>query len=262
MRHLIAVLCWLITAVPAMSQIEGPATSDPGDLIILSAVGEFESCAWILANSDKTYLPVEGGTKVVFASGKPGDYVFILATSIVDEDAAEVETRIFRHVVKVSGDVPDPGPNPDPDIPDPPDLTGLAKGAFDAVSQCETTSLEATQAAGNLRATASKAAGLSSMTVADINADLVTRNRRVPFSSDDTKQRWSRFFQWFASAMTGVQDRDAAIQAFNDIADGLEASAGRTMDRNVSRGSSSPSIKSMLQDVRSDLEQIRSEVGN
>ena len=73
----------LIAVAPGIDvKIDGPATAAPGDLVILSAVSEgAKHYAWTLANSDKTFLPTDGGTKAVFASGKAGKYIFVLSAS-------------------------------------------------------------------------------------------------------------------------------------------------------------------------------------
>jgi hypothetical protein len=245
-----------------LGQIEGPKTSAPGDLIVLSAVGEFESSAWVLANSDKTFLPVENNRKVVFASGTPGKYAFVLATSVVVSDTA-IETRIYQHIVEIVGDLPTPGPNPGPDPPKPvppdPDLSQLGRDALAAVQQAETKPEEVAAAANNLRTAASKAAGLSTMTVPEINAELVRLNRQGPFDDSSVTDRWRPFLQWFGSAMSEVQDRESAIEALNEIADGLDASLAR---QPVKHDADDDTIMGTIRAIRDDLETIRGEVGN
>jgi hypothetical protein len=250
--------------IPAtcLGQIEGPATSAPGDLIVLSAVGEFESSAWVLANSDKTFLPVENNRKVVFASGTPGKYAFVLATSVVVSETA-IETRIYQHVVEIVGDLPTPGPNPGPDPPKPvppdPDLSQLGRDALAAVQQAETRPEEVAAAANNLRTAASKAAGLSTMTVPEINAELVRLNRQGPFDESAVTDRWRPFLQWFGSAMSEVQDRESAIESLNEIADGLDASLAREPAKH---DADDHTIRGTIRAIRDELETIRGEVGN
>jgi hypothetical protein len=247
-----------------LGQIKGPTTSAPGDLIVLSAVGEFESSAWVLANSDKTFLPVENNRKVVFASGTPGKYAFVLATSVVVSETA-IETRIYQHVVEIVGDLPTPGPGPnpgpDPPVPVPPDpdLSQLGRDALAAVQQADTRAEEVAAAANNLRTAASKAAGLSTMTVPEINAELVRLNRQGPFNDSSVTDRWRPFLQWFGTAMSEVQDRETAIEALNEIADGLDASLAR---QPAKHDADDDTIMGTIRAIRSDLETIRGEVGN
>jgi hypothetical protein len=263
-RFFAMLLACCITAT-CFGQIEGPATSAPGDLIVLSAVGEFESSAWVLANSDKTFLLVENNRKVVFASGTPGKYVFVLATSVVVSETA-IETRIYQHVVEIIGNVPTPptpGPNPGPDPPKPvppdPDLSQLGRDALAAVQQADTKPEEVAAAANNLRTAASKAAGLSTMTVPEINAGLVRLNRQGPFNDSSVTDRWRPFLQWFGSAMSEVQDRESAIESLNEIADGLDASLAR---QPAKHDADDDTITGAMRAIKQDLGRIREQIGN
>ena len=56
--------------------ITGPSKSNPGDLVVLELETNATAIVWSLGNSDKTFLPVEQGRKVVFASGRQGKYKF------------------------------------------------------------------------------------------------------------------------------------------------------------------------------------------
>lgn len=97
--------------------ITAPTNVAPGDLVILDATqsdgADFE---WLVL-PDKTHLPVEGGRKVVFASGAPGRYTFVLAVAKGDAVA------ITKHELVVGvppGPVP---PGPTPPGPNPPQPT-------------------------------------------------------------------------------------------------------------------------------------------
>lgn len=103
--------------------IDAPDQVEPGDLVILDASRSTnaEQYSWVLANSNKTFLPVENGRKVVFSAGKAGDYTFILATAGRD-DAGGIVLGLLKKTVTVgSPEPPDPKPpTPDPEPPKPP----------------------------------------------------------------------------------------------------------------------------------------------
>lgn len=104
-----------LPALPLDVKIEAPATAAPGDLVILSAKAEGAlNYSWILANSDKTFLPVENGTKAVFASGAAGKYIFVLSAS----DATTLGS--VKHVLTIGQPEPEPDPDPPPPPPPPP----------------------------------------------------------------------------------------------------------------------------------------------
>ena len=120
------LLAWLLatsvawSAEPKAVVIE-PATSQLGDLVILDASeSEGDSFAWILECSTKTFLPVDGGKRCVFASGTPGKYAFTFIAVGVDEDGKAVLDKT-RAVVTIEGPVPPPvPPGPTPPGPEPP----------------------------------------------------------------------------------------------------------------------------------------------
>lgn len=114
--------------------IDGPDGSvEPGDLVILDASRSTnaEQYSWVLANSNKTFLPVDGGKKVVFSSGTPGEYVFILATAGKDE-AGNIALGLLKRPVIVGKPVPPgpvpPGPEPGPAPPEPTPGPTFGKG--------------------------------------------------------------------------------------------------------------------------------------
>lgn len=99
---------------PAEVSIVGPSTALPGDLIVLEAAGTFDSAKWFLGNSEKTFLPVDGGKRVVFASGASGEYRFFVVAATVD--GGKVSLDDATHVVTIGG----PNPTPTPPSPTPP----------------------------------------------------------------------------------------------------------------------------------------------
>jgi hypothetical protein len=93
--------------------IVGPSSVPVGDLFELRAGKTAQAYAWLVVPS-KTFFQADGGSRIAFASGKPGLYTFVLA-AIVDG-----KVEIQPHIVSV-GDAP-PGPQPPnpPPVPVPP----------------------------------------------------------------------------------------------------------------------------------------------
>jgi hypothetical protein len=108
--------------------IKGPTESKPGDLVVLDASSSVGTkYKWALVNSDKTFLPVESNTKVVFSSGEQGSYKFMLAVAGFDvKNQPDIDVAFFT--VVVGSPVP-PSPVPVPPSPDPkppvPNTNGL-----------------------------------------------------------------------------------------------------------------------------------------
>jgi len=62
----------------AKARIDGPSEVAPGDLIVLDGgSSQGRGFRWLLLNSDKRFLTVEGGKTLVFASGTAQQYVFV-----------------------------------------------------------------------------------------------------------------------------------------------------------------------------------------
>ena len=99
----------LAFAQEAKAVIDGPKQVLPGDLIVLDASrSQGRAFHWVL-NSKKTFLTFENGRKLVFATGTPQEYVFVLIVG--DSDGREkVSVDIAEHRVTV-GSLP--GPSPD-----------------------------------------------------------------------------------------------------------------------------------------------------
>lgn len=109
----------------ASLEIEGPTTATPGDLIVLEARGDSEAVRWFLGNSPKTFLPVDGGKRVVFASGTPGEYRFFAVGATVDAGKISLDDDTHTVVIGTPGPAPvppNPTPNPTP-VPVPPEPT-------------------------------------------------------------------------------------------------------------------------------------------
>lgn len=123
---------------PPVARITGPTSSAPGDLVVLDATQSSGalSYAWVLVNSSKTFLPVDAGQRIVFASATEGDYVFVLVVAGAVDGRAMVS--IVQHRVQITapkppnppGPEPTPPPSPKPSFPD--DRWGLAQIVYDA----------------------------------------------------------------------------------------------------------------------------------
>lgn len=129
-RLTVSLVAWLAFASTAVAQVTavvtGPKDSLPGDLVVLDASGSTASAfRWVLLGSKKTYLTFDGGKRLVFASGQPGEYTFILVTAGQGQGGA-LEVATAEHVVAIGGPVvvpaPKPVPTPEPKPVDPPEV--------------------------------------------------------------------------------------------------------------------------------------------
>jgi len=101
--------------------IDGPQSAAPGDLVVLDSNGSnaVKARKWLLTNSDRTFLPVDNNTKVVFASGTPGQYNFVLVCAGLDEDGkVDLDATTFK--LTIGGPTPPLPPGPNPPTPEPP----------------------------------------------------------------------------------------------------------------------------------------------
>lgn len=120
------VLAQNVTAV-----VQGPDKADPGDLVILDASqSKGTAFRWVLAYpKDRTFLAFNDNKTVVFASGKPGEYLFVLVVAGVEKETLQVASAEKRVVIgnptPGPGPTPNPGPNPPSPNPSPIPLAGL-----------------------------------------------------------------------------------------------------------------------------------------
>lgn len=268
---LLTVLLWPSVAwCQATAVIDGPTEAAAGDLIILDASdSDCDSCLWMLANSDKSFLEFEDGRKCVFASGAAGSYSFVLATAKQGDTAATV--AIARHVVTIGGTPPgpnpgpNPGPGPKPTPPDPqppqPDLTGVAREAYDAALALAPKPGECARVATVFSTVASKAAGLGW----DL-PKIAAESKAAAFVDPDAVRRWKPFNTFFVGVMMKQRTPSDAIEALEQIAVGLNA-AEQSLGKSgaVSGASGDPAndtIRGMLEKLRGDLRGIQQEVGS
>lgn len=127
-----AVAFAVSSAFSAEAIITGPNVAQPGDLVILDASESKDATAyqWRLTNSEKSFLPIEEGKKIVFASGKAGIYRFVLAAAGVDEETVEADVSLAIHEVVIGT------PEPTPPIP-PNDKPGLAAKVADWLTKVD-----------------------------------------------------------------------------------------------------------------------------
>lgn len=110
-------LCLALLADQPRALISAPATAAPGDLVILDATAS-NGDVFIWESLDGIpCLPVDGGHRCVFASGRPGAYRFLLATAGIVGAKAVVATA--RVTVRIEAPAPPPPPTPAPTPPAP-----------------------------------------------------------------------------------------------------------------------------------------------
>lgn len=240
----LALLCSLLLCAVCQAQatavIEGPTQVSPGDLVILDASQSVcDTQVWLLATGSKSFLPVDGGKRCVFASGQPGEYVFILSTarSELKQDSAGEYTAsstiaVARHTVTVAGPhptptppTPVPPPEPTPPVvptpvPTPAPLAGVALRAFTAVKSITASADEVRHFAASLRAGAAVEG-----TVEQMRSAYVGKLMAGPFAQAEVRTRWDSIAKVLVvTEMQETTDPVVARQVFNAIADGLERS--------------------------------------
>lgn len=135
-----------IVALPRKADVvvNGPKQAEPGDLVVLDAsesVG-IGGLAWAIhpLSAVGKMLSIEDGKKIVFATSKPGSYVFYVAASTPDGK----QVKIIPWEVLVGSPVPPPDDPPKPPKPPkppipPPDVepweAELTKWTYDRVME-------------------------------------------------------------------------------------------------------------------------------
>ena len=278
MRSLIVFIIALITSPlygQAKAVITGPETGTTGDLIVLSSEdsegSKMKVVHWDLVNSNKTCIQFDG--KVVFSSGEPGDYIFLLTVADYDAEFEEVTLDTTKHTVTLKGLLPQPNPNPGPEPgpdpnpgPDPtpvnpePNLAGIAKECFDAMKSVDTKPGEALKLARNLETVAGKSAGLS-WSVRQMNQELMRLN--TDFSSADAKARWKSWLDCFQDTMGDRTDRLGAAEGMIEHAKGLKAFDAWKPSTSVMKNSpKKATLTDTVKEIRSGLNNLKEEIGN
>lgn len=261
----------------AKAVIEGPSEIQPGDLVILKSQGSTgKAFGWKLVNSDKTFLVFED--QCVFASGTPGDYIFVLG--VLDEDAAGPSGDLAVHTLKVLGKVPvPPGPvDPvEPDDPKPapkPSLTGVQLKMFNVLDRNKADLSEVQLVIDNISGVIGEAAGLG-WSPSEINTKLGTMNREDVFKNEDAVQRWGQ--EWATIFIDIVKpfkdDRDETLSRLSEIEEGMRAyhdwassstsvySASGQDHANESLADVLKGMRGSVEKLKGDLRSIRQEVG-
>lgn len=241
----------------ATAVVTGPEQAAPGDLIILDATkSDCDAIKWTLANSTKSYLPVNNDRQCVFASGEAGQYVFVVSTAKAEGSVATVAVAKFTITIGSPQPTPTPGPTPVPPIPPQPVLTGLAKQAYDFAKGLQYKPGEAAQLAAVFRDVAAQAKNLN-WGLSQIASSVGTEAKAKFFNSPDVVTRWGSFStQFFVPTLQQVKDSTTAVQVLNDIATGLEA-----VETSTARDVPNETLKDMLRNTKNSLQEIRQEVG-
>jgi len=254
-----AAILWLCLSSIALGQaeavIDGPSESAPGDLIILSADKSIcDDLAWQLVNSSKAFLPVEDGRKVVFASGDAGRYVFVLAVSKATADGSQV--AIATHEITI-GEPEPPKPPPKPPKPEPPkpDLPELGQEAYRRVLQIDATSEEMDTLAKNVDTARNES------TLSAIQTKLRDLNRESVFATDEARNRWLSFAEWFAAQGKSWKTADQARDSLLDISGGLVAASKVPKRSLLPPLRKSGTLRDAVDGLKTDVQQIRAEVG-
>lgn len=233
------LLTFALLAVLAIDEepkatIAGPKSAAVGDLIVLDASGsKAADFAWLLVNSPKSFLAIDGGRKCVFASGDPGTFVFVLAVAGKDRVSVAV------HAIEVKGKPAPPDPKPPTPTPNPPapgpDLPvgrfGLSRFAFDSATKlvtvdAKTRAEQAARLAESLRSVASAivAGGLT-----DLDAVLEQTRTANNQALGNAAEAWK---DWATELATKLDALDAEgklkttndfAEAWRELATGLEA---------------------------------------
>lgn len=236
MSHLTVALWVTLCAAPPTAVVEGPNRALPGDLVVLDASrSQAAGFAWVLADSDKTFLAVDDGRRVVFATARPGRYTFVLVAATAEASGAP-RVALARHVVEIGAPPPGPGPAPDPPAPLPPGRFGLAEEArrwAGAVSLPPADRLRTARlVAGNFETVSTAIAAGAVKNVDAALAQLVAANQSALAASEYAA--WKN--DWNPSFRAAMQKLDEAgrlatltdvADAFREIAAGLNAVAAQ-----------------------------------
>ena len=228
-------LCLLLTPSWCTAvEVQGPSNAAVGDLVILSIDTDAQSVAWFLGNSDKTFLEVERGRRVVFSSGTSGEFKFCVAAFSA---SGKVEKAEFAVRIGLDPDNPQPGPAPDPDTPTPPaptpdvvpDFKGFPLAIYTHAMETVPASPERAQEAKDLaevfEVIASMAAALSDYPRERFVSDTSQRVRALMEGRPGFRERWATWKSKMERSLSDLQPQNKAdlVQAWNDVARALKA---------------------------------------
>lgn len=226
---LLALGSLLVT--PPVAVIVGPERGNPGDLIVLDATQSRDAVgfAWVLADGDKTFLEVDNGRKVVFATGTAGRYTFVLVAANAQADG-KPQVAVARHVLTVGEPSPNPNPpGPQPD-PLPPGKYGLASFARDAATGVSLAAVERVRTAAALAnsfdSIASTIAAGAIKTPGDAIAATQANNITALGSARDAWRPWAEALRVKLNALSDsgqMTAMDDYVAAWREISTGLRA---------------------------------------
>jgi hypothetical protein len=225
-----------LLVAPPVAVIVGPERGNPGDLIVLDATQSRDAVgfAWVLADGDKTFLEVDNGRKVVFATGTAGRYTFVLIAANAQADG-KPQVAVARHVLTVGEPQPNPNPpNPDPPGPQPnplpPGKYGLASFARDAAAGVQLVAAErartAVALAGSFDSIASTIAAGAIKTPADAIGATQANNITALGSARDAWRPWAEALRVKLNTLSDsgqMSSMDDYIVAWREISTGLRA---------------------------------------
>lgn len=139
----LAVIALCASSVMAQSPkavITGPKEAAVGDMVVMDAsesVGTSRLWLQAVAPMPKSFLPVDSGTRCVFATGTPGRYVFVLVVAGTGANGNAL-AEMATHTLDVGGPAPGPNPTPPPSTNPCPIPVGSLLTAAKAVAAVKT----------------------------------------------------------------------------------------------------------------------------
>lgn len=201
--------------------IDGPATVATGDLVKLdSARSNGSQFRWLLVNSKKTFYAADAGRVCLFASGQPGEYLFVLVVAGGDS-SGRLDVSMAEHRLTVGvqpGPDPPPPPTPTPIVPD---------GAFGLTKLCYTLALKIPQPTRGLgKQLADNFSGVASGMVAGNYADIAAANldlrNKNAATISNVREAWLPWAAEEAKAMQALFT-SGQVKSFDDCASAYRA---------------------------------------
>lgn len=222
------------TALPTFATeaiILGPAHAQPGDLVILNAATstQADSFTWRLIASEKSFLPIEDGRKIVFASGEAGAYTFVLAVA-GNDDQGNAAVSLAVHTITI-GDRPAPTPDDPKPTPDEPTPDGFRGEVTAAVRSLSASARKSASTVATVYDSVSAAAESDPASFAPSEMVAEVKSRLASELNLEQVAAWRTFWPQLAAAFVnlGLAPTDSAghIEAFRTVANCLRESSPR-----------------------------------